>query len=233
MKPVILIGANFVRSQWLFIVIMLAYLLAMAAVIGFHQQRPEVIFYLKLQSSYVIGFGALVTSPAIQTERKSRRILAVLSKGIHRWQYIGGLLCGAVMIVALLCAVMGGAIAYLALHGSMPTTGLGPIILALFLASAASASVALFCSVLLHPLLAMAATALILLLPVVLEPQGVYPPGILFPVYAILHIVNDFRFLAPGSGLWRVIAAAFIQVIAFWAGASLLFAHQDVTAASE
>jgi ABC-type transport system involved in multi-copper enzyme maturation permease subunit len=233
MKAVIMIGINFMRSQWLFMAIMLAYLVTMAAVIGWHEQRPELIFYFQLQASYVLGFGVLVAIPAIQADRKSRRVLAVLSKGIHRWQYVGGLLLGCAMITALLCAVIAAIVWGLAAQISVPASGLLQIVLALFLASAAGIAVALCCSVVLHPLLATGATALILMFPFLLEARGIYPPSVLFPVYAIVRIIKDYRFQSPGSALWQVAAAAVLETLIFWIAASVLFARRDVTVASE
>ncbi len=233
MRAVLLMGANFVRRQWLFITIMLTYVAGMAGVIALHEQRPELMFYFQLQASYVLGFGVLLAAPAIQTDSKSRRILAVLSKGIHRWQYLGGLLCGCVMITALLCAAVAVIVYALASQISVPVNGLPQIVLALFLASAAAISVALFCSVMLHPLLATAAASVILLLPFVLEPKGIYLPSVLFPVYDIIHVVKDYRFQTPGSGLWQVAAAAAVETLVFWIAASVLFERKDVTVASE
>jgi ABC-type transport system involved in multi-copper enzyme maturation permease subunit len=233
MKVVLLIGLNFARRQWLFITIMLTYVAGMAGVIALHEQRPELMFYFQLQASYVLGFGVLLAAPAIQTDSKSRRVLAVLSKGIHRWQYLGGLLCGCVMITALLCAAVAVIVYALATQISIPTNGLLQVVLALFLASAAAISVALFCSVVLHPLLATAAASVILLLPFLLEPKGIYLPSAMFPVYAIVHVVKDYRFQAPGSGLWQVASAAAVETVVFWMAASVLFARKDVTVASE
>lgn len=233
MTAMLLLAMNFVRSQWLFLVIMVTYLLTMAGVIGWHQQRPEVVFYVRLESAYVLGFGMLIALPAIQTDIKSRRIVAVLSKGIHRWQYVGGLLCGCMMITAFLCAVVWGSVELLAAQGSLPATGLTQIMIVLFLGSAAAASVAMFWSVVLHPKLAAGATLAVLLLPVMLESRGIYRLSGLFPVYQVFRVVNDFRFQNPGAGLWHIAAAATLQAVIFWVAASVLFARKDVTVTSE
>ena len=233
MKAIALIGANFVRGQWIVLTIMLAYILGFAGVVSIHEQRSELLYFLRMEALYVLGFGMLVAIPAIQSERKSRRILAVLSKGIHRWQYLGGLLCGCVMIAGLLCLLVGAATVLLARQISMPSTGIASLMLVLFLACSAAAAVALFCSVFLHPLLALGAASLILLTPFLLQAKGWYPPSILFPVSAVIGIVQEFTFQKPGSGLWRIGAAAVVQTIVFWIAASVVFSRRDVTVATE
>src|SRR5436309_13693196 len=158
MKVIALIGANFVRGQWIVLTIMLAYIVGFAGVVSIHEQRSELLYFLRMEALYVLGFGMLVAIPAIQSERKSRRILAVLSKGIHRWQYLGGLLCGCVMISALFCLLIGATAAWLGQQGRIPIDGLAPIMTLLFCCCVLAVSVGLFFATFFHPLLATAAT---------------------------------------------------------------------------
>src|ERR1051326_6367083 len=168
MKPILLIGTNFVRSQWIVLTIMLVYVVAMLGFIGLHEQRSEVLFFIRQLSFYAIFLGTMLTIPAIQNERKSRRILAVLSKGIHRWQYLAGLLLGALLIVAAFCLAVGLATWWLARQASFPTAGLGLYMLVLFLGCAACAAVSLFSSVFMHPFVALPVAIIILFLPLCL-----------------------------------------------------------------
>ena len=103
MRAIVLIGINFVRTQWIALAVMCAYVLGIGGIYRIHTQRDEILFFLRWHAGYAIFFATMIAIPALQTERKTRRILAVLSKGIHRWQYLGGLLCGCAMI--LLCFV--------------------------------------------------------------------------------------------------------------------------------
>lgn len=233
MKPIFLIAVNFMRSQWIVLTIMLVYVVAMLGFIGLHEQRSEVLFFIRQLSFYAIFLGTMLTIPAIQNERKSRRILAVLSKGIHRWQYLAGLLLGALLIIAAFCLAVGLATWWLARQASFPTAGLGDYILVLFLGCAACAAVSLFSSVFLHPFVALPVAIIILFLPLALELRGVYLSALLFPVSAITHVVSDYTFQPPGTGLWRIGASAAMQTVVFWALASLLFARRDITVTSE
>lgn len=212
---------------------MLAYVLCLAGFLGYHEKVPDLEFFVRQQAVYAIALGALVVLPALQNERKSRRILGVLSKGIHRWQYLGGLLCGAVLIAGMFCLAVELAALWLAHKAGLPVTGLAELMLVLFLASAAAVSVALFCSVLLHPLLAAGATVIILLFPYMLEPRGWYLPGQIFPVFSTLHVALNFTFQKPGRGLWPIGAAAVAQMVAFWVAAAVVFARRDMTVAAE
>src|SRR5437588_12514864 len=145
-----------------------------------------------MEALYVLGFGMLVAIPAIQSERKSRRILAVLSNGIHRWQYLGGLLCGCVMIAGLLCLLVGAATVFLARQIAMPSTGIASLMLVLFLACSAAAAVALFCSVFLHPFLALGSVSLLLGSPYLLQANEVFPLSVFIPVIALIEVDDEF-----------------------------------------
>jgi len=205
----------------------------MLGFIGLHEQRAEVLFFIRQLSFYAIFLATMLTIPVIQNERKSRRILAVLSKGIHRWQYLAGLLLGALLIVGAFCLAVTLATWWLARQASLPTAGLGAYMLVLFLGCAACAAVSLFSSVFLHPFVALPAAIIILFLPLALELRGVYPSSLLFPVSAITHVASDYTFQPPGTGLWRIGAAAAVQVIVFLALAAVIFAHRDITVTSE
>src|ERR1044071_5937957 len=167
MRAIILIGINFVRTQWIVLAVMSACALGIGGVYRVHTQRDEVLFFLRWHAGYAIFLAAMIAVPALQTERKTRRILAVLSKGIHRWQYLGGLLCGCTMISALFCLLIGGTAAWLGQQGRIPTDGLAAIMTWLFSCCVFAVSVGLFFAPFLLPLRATAATGAVLALPLI------------------------------------------------------------------
>lgn len=233
MKVILLLGTNFVRSQLLLLAIVLAYVICLTSFLAFHEQLPDLLFFIRQQAIYAIALGAMVVVPAIQNERKSRRVLNVLSKGIHRWQYLGGLLCGSMLISAMFCMAVGLSAMWLARRAAMPVSGLAELMLILFLASVAAASTALFCSTFLHPFLALPATAALVFLPFAAEADGWHLAGNLFPVFVAMRLVLGFSFHSPLSGLWATGIAALVHTSLFWLAASLVFARRDITVASE
>ena len=233
MKVILLLGANFVRSQLLLLAIVLAYVICLSAFLAFHEHLPDLLFFIRQQAIYVIALAAMVMVPAIQNERKSRRVLNVLSKGIHRWQYLGGLLCGATLIAGIFCLAVGLSAAWLARRAAMPVSGLAELMLVLLLASAAAASTALFCSTFLHPFLALPATALLVLFPFAAEADGWRLSGYFFPVFGAVRLVLGFTFHSSLSGLWATGIGALVHAAVFWLAASAIFARRDVTVTSE
>ncbi len=232
MRPVFLIATNFVRTQWILLTLMLLYVVGITGAFGWHSQRDEVLFFLRQQAYYALFLGSLVGIPAIQNERKTRRILAVLSKGIHRWQYIAGMLMGSGLIAAAYCLAVGLATAWLCAQIGASTAGLPALMLALFLCCMAAAAVGLFWSVMMHPVLAFTATGLTLVLPLLL-PGRRLTFGESFPVLAIARGILHFDFGDNPGTLWKIGAAAVIHTIVFFLGASAIFARKDVTIAPE
>src|SRR5258707_1557867 len=124
MRVIFLMGVNFVRTQWIALAVMTAYIVGIGGVFRSHVQRADVLFFLRWHAGYAVFLVTMMATPALQVERKTRRILAVLSKGIYRWQYIGGLLCGGTMVSGLFCLLGGGIAAWLCPQGGIFLHGL-------------------------------------------------------------------------------------------------------------
>src|SRR2546421_9819577 len=132
MRAIFLIGINFVRTQWIALAVMCTYVLGIGGIYRVHTQRDEILFFLRWHAGYAIFFATMIAIPALQTERKTRRILAVLSKGIHRWQYLGGLLCGGAMVAAVFCLLIGVTAAWLGQQARIPVHAVATIRTLLF-----------------------------------------------------------------------------------------------------
>ena len=234
MRAIVLIGINFVRSQWIALAVMSAYVLGIGGVYRIHTQRDEILFFLRWHAGYAIFFAAMIAIPALQAERKTRRILAVLSKGIHRWQYLGGILCGCAMISALFCLLIGATAAWLGQQGGIRTDGLFTITLLLFCCCAATAAIGLFFATFLHPLLATAATSAVLALPLLFVQAGTRVPWMAFPVAALFRTLwMAFQFQPLGNLAQTLAISAICQTIIFWIAAALVFGRRDVTISPE
>src|SRR5689334_6656874 len=229
MRVIALLGLNFLRTQWIALAVMTAYIAGIGGVFRTHVTHADILFFLRWHAGYAVFLATMMAIPALQMERKSRRILAVLAKGIHRWQYLGGLLCGSAMAAALFCALVGGIAAWLCQQGGVAGKGIPAVTVALFLSSVAGAATGLFFSTFLHPLLATGATSLAIGLPFALEAMGQKPVWELFPIAWLFHFLLEFQLQAEDSMSWGIAAAALAHIAVFWAAGALVFARRDVT----
>lgn len=234
MRPILLIAGNFVRMQWLIVVIMTVYIAGIAGVFSLNQQSQEVLFFVRSQPLYILFLSLMLGVPAIQTDRKSRRLLAVLSKGIHRWQYLGGLLCGCSVLCAVFSLLIWGTAYMLFLREERSTTGLALLILALFSCCVTAAAAGLLYSTFLHPLLATGAATITLLFPIPLAARGMdmRVTKLFFPVAGMVDQVVDYQYGAV-EGLWTVAITGIVLAVVFWIVGAMIFARRDVTISPE
>lgn len=220
--------------QWVTLLIMTLYLVGISGVFSLHQERQEVLFFLRSQPLYVLFVALMLAVPAIQTDRKSRRLMAVLSKGIHRWQYLAGILGGCGIMTALFSFLVWASAYALCRRGGNPTEGLGLLAAALCASGMAAAAAGLLYSTFLHPLLATAAAAGTLLVPVAFTTDSMSKgaSNVFFPVARMVNALVRYRF-GLVDGLWSIIIAAVIYTVVFWAVASTIFGRRDVTISPE
>src|SRR5919109_4551850 len=127
MRPVILIAANFLRTQRWYVVLLLIWVFGSAAVFGLAASPPsreDLLFYLRQQAAYAVALSLLTAAGAIHNDRRSRRILAVLSKAVERGQYIAGLLVGSLAIALVYCVATGAVLTWLTVRLALPATAL-------------------------------------------------------------------------------------------------------------
>ena len=230
MIPVLLIAVNFIREQRWPLITLLLYVIVFGAgmAVAGGQSGEDTLFILHSTSIYGLAFAGLMAASALHNERRSRRILAVLSKGIQRGQYIAGLLAGVTLASAVYCGTMIG-VGALAAHsvGHIGSFGLLLIVLYVY-----AATVALTFSTIFHPLLAAASAGLLLAAEGAVARQfGGMWNAALPPWMLVERAVN---FGAPGWTMpWTASAAAVGHAALFWAIASAIFARRDVAVAVE
>jgi len=203
MKPVWLIAGNFLREQRWPVVILLGWVVLLSVAAGFSDLRrtPEDVFMLFQQVAvYILVFSLFFGASAIRNELRTRRILAVLSKGISRRQYIAGLLLGIVMAIAIYCLALGMAGAWVLPQVGVPAMRFGLLLLGLGVASLLTACLALFFSIFLHPLLATGATLVIVGSPLLVEVVWNSSWAVLVPVRHPAGLPQSFpgRHRIPG-----------------------------------
>jgi len=234
MRPILLIAFNFARMQWLTLLIMAVYLVGIAGAFALNQQNQEVLFFLRSQPLYVMFMALMLAIPAIQTDRKSRRLLAVLSKGIHRSQYLGGIICGCAFITSVFSFLVWATTYVLCVRGGENTSGLWLLAFALLVSCVTIASAGLMYSIFLHPLLATGAATITLALPVLFSTRG-FDVRVLKPFFPVAWLGDFIVHYEFGSvqGLWTMIIANVILAVLFWMIGTLIFARRDVTISPE
>ena len=234
MRAVLLIAANFLREQrWLTLVLVL-YAIAMAGVFGLSQRQvpiEDAVFFLRQQSLYAPLFSLFLGVSAINNERKSRRILAVLSKALTRRQYIAGFLVGILAVVGVYCLAIAVAGTWLTHSAHASVQRLWILLGMIAVTSALVSAVAMFFSTFLTPVFAAVATVLSVAVPAALAHGLGAGWQNLLPVYSLAMQVSGTTLMRGAD--WRPAAIAMVETLLFWALASWIFAGRDITTAVE
>lgn len=236
MIPVLLIAQNFLREQRWLTVLLVFYAVAGAAVFAYGEKRvptADLLFFVKQQALYAILFSVFLAASAIHNERKTRRILAVLSKAVERRQYLAGLLAGTAGVFATYCLAIGLAGSWLMRNSGLHLRELWILLGAAAAASLLTAAITLFFTTFLNPLFATAATALVIATPAALEHALGHGWGNVLPVYAIATTVSKTALAAGHGPGWELPAIAVLETIALWVAASWVFERRDITVALE
>ncbi|MFB3812728.1 MAG: hypothetical protein ACE14L_01345 [Terriglobales bacterium] len=226
------IATNYVREQRWAVVLLLVWVVVSAGIVSIGELASEdVLFFLKQQAIYGVAFSAFLAASAIYNERRSRRILAVLSKGIEREQYLAGLILGVLLSAALYCAVMGAFGSLMFRRIGLPLEALWYLLALLIVACALAATTAMSFATFSPPLVAIALTALVLGIG-----GGMAQIGLtrnLFPVMTLMASITDFTGHAPLLHRWDTLAWGIAQTIALWMAASWIFSRRDIAVAVE
>lgn len=236
MRAAWLIAGNFAREQRWSLLLLYIYLIGISLAFGFAEDRvnvSEVVLYFRQQAFYALILPVFLVSGALHNDRKTRRILAVLSKGIERHQYLAGLLMGTAMATSLFCAMFALGLGWLQGRAGVRSEDVGEAAFALAVAGTLVGAIALFYSTFLNPLFTTAATGFTVAAPYLL---GHYLRVKLDYVIAVHNIAMDlarFNVLSPWSPDWLGVTVAAVEILFFWIAASVIFRYRDVTSALE
>jgi ABC-type transport system involved in multi-copper enzyme maturation permease subunit len=236
MKPMLLIAFNFVREQrWpIFVLLLWVLLLAFLGLVAdLPREREDLLFLFKQVAVYVVGFSVFFGGSAIYNERKSRRILAVLSKAVGREQYLSGLVLGVTTACGIYCFALGLTGTWTLGAAGFPASRVWFLMVCLVTACMLAGTVALLFSTFLNPFLAAGATAAVLLLPAVVSQTAHARWVYVIPVYTLTTTVLKSTFKEPGSALWFPIGLALLETLIFWAIAARIFSRVDIAVAVE
>jgi ABC-type transport system involved in multi-copper enzyme maturation permease subunit len=235
-KPVLLIAINFAREQRWPILTLLLWVLLLAflgLVTDIHREREDLLFVFKQDAVYVLAFSVFFGGSAIYNERRSRRILGVLSKAVGRQQYLSGLVLGVTIACAVYCFALGMTGSWTLGSASFPISHVWFLMVCLLAACALAGTVALMFSTFLNPFFAAGATAIVLGFPALaghlLGPRW----GLVIPVWELGATVINSSFDSPGTASWLVVALAGAETVGFWLLSARIFAYIDIAVAVE
>lgn len=228
MIPVLLLARNFVRqNRWLLVAFILwPFMLAAFAWSPHHPaNREDAADNVRVEVFYGLAVIAFLAGSAIYNEKRSRRIVGVLSKSVSRLQYLLGLWAGSGCFAALYFAMVGASVIWLLRYSqSLLTFGVA-ILLHGVIASLWVSAAALLFSTFLYPLVAATLAGACAFASLLLA----NPNPVLAPVGAVLLDIDSF-----GSNIHvRAVTSAIAQSILFLFVAAQIFAHRDVTVSIE
>ena len=229
-----MIATNFVREQRLIGLLLAAYAIAATLFFGLARETSleDVGFVIKQQIIYAVLFSGFIAVSAIHNERKTRRLLLVLSKSVTREQYIAGLLVGVQVIIWTYLLMIWAGSAWI-LHGRGSIGQLTVIVGVALVTAVLTATVALFFASFLPPMLAMAAGGLLIVLPAALA-HVVNPMWLdVLPIYSLVAEITHAPIVGGWRPSWQVILICLLEAEMFWLAAAAIFSTRDVAVAVE
>jgi len=235
MRAIWHIGVNFVREQRIVLLVFIFWIFGFVVLFGLFAgstgpKEFEALF--QQQTLYGVVYGLLVAISTIHGERRSRRILAVLSKGIYRGEYIAGLMLGNALLTSIYMGTLGVVHTAVTLKlGINPP--LWPTIGAAWLASILAGSIALFFGSFAHPAVAAVGASLVLGAPALLERQFGPVWAQLIPVDYVIRQILGYSYEHGWQGTWYFVPIAVVEIAALGALAAMIFSKRDVTVTIE
>jgi ABC-type transport system involved in multi-copper enzyme maturation permease subunit len=233
-RLVVLVAINFVREQrWPILVLMLwvVVLSGVGLAVDLVRSRGLVLSLFKQSAVYGIAFAVFFGASAIHNECKSRRILAVLSKGVSRARYVSGLLSGIILATGIYSLSMGVTGTWVLGAGGFDLVHLWFLMLCQMLACLLAATVAVFFATFLSPLFAALATFIVLGLPAVTALEFGTQSPVVVPVYLLLQQVTTASFHGQGPVPGTLLLWAVAEAVAFWVVAEWTFSRRDIAVA--
>ncbi len=226
-----MMAANFLRQRRWPVLLLFGWILLTAALAGdFGRGRTaveDVVFHAQHQSIYICIFSAFLAADALQTERKSRRILLLLAKAVSRAEYllavVGGttVLAVAYALLSALCSV------WLTARTMLPSSGVWELLVLVVAGAMISSSVAVFLSTFINPYFATAFTLMIFCAPILVHAQR-HAWWVWLPGFPLLVQFLRFNFRPEWSPNWTAVVASVLESILFWLAATAIFERKDI-----
>ena len=232
MRPILLIAANFLRESRWYVVVMVAWVAGLALLLQFdkHPKPDDLLFLVRQEAGYGIGLALMMGAAAIHADRKSRRILSILSKAVERRQYLAGLLLGTAYQTLIFLVMVGICGSWMAQGLGLPVAPLWSFLLLPLCLSILAAAAALMCASFLHPLFATVVSGLLLAGQYKLE-HDLAAGSTLFPMEAAVRSFVVFQFQPDWPVGATACATALVEAAVFWVVAGMIFERRDIAVA--
>lgn len=161
MRKVLLIAINHLRDQRWILLTMFGYALFMSTMMGIIVHRPnyqDASFFVEQQMWFAVLFSMFLATSAVNTDMRTRRMQAILSKAVERWQYLLGILLGITIAITSYCVVVGMLGLVLSARAGHPLAGIGQLAMGVLVAALAVESVGILFGLVLPPIFATTAT---------------------------------------------------------------------------
>ena len=224
MSTTVLLAKNFIRQNRWLLLAFAVWPFMMGAFVWSPRHAAawtEVSEIVQQELFYGLAVATFLTSSALYNEKRSRRIVGVLSKAVSRAGYLCGLLLGATSFAALYFLIVGASMLWLL--GVSQVTSAASLRLLMSATAAAiwmSAGALLF-STFLHPFLAASLAGALGFAPLAFTNGNL----IIAPVVALVGNLDR----TVNRTNWPAVAASVIQSALMVVVAAILFAHRDVT----
>ena len=237
MIPLVLIMLNFLRQNRWIILLLILYPIFFNVLFGKDATpaaEEDVSALIRQEAVYVQAMAIFLAASVVFNERRSRRILCVLSKGISRFQYLTGLLLGVLATSAAYVLSMTLSAWWVASKVRAPVAPLWIYAGLLLSLGLLSASVSFFFGSFTHPAVASALSAGAVASPLVMAIKYPHVRWLKWiPQTQLLPQIFRFSFLHTFRVDGLQIVLIFVEFILIYAVAVLVFYCRDLTIASE
>ena len=230
LKPVFLIGVNLVLEQRWPLLVLMAYVILLTGVAVFSSgtTASDVVELTRMLAAYGVLVGAMMASAIVHHDRRTRRILSVLSKGVTRAQYLAGAVTGIMMGLVVYSALVAAGMSWAAARAGLDWFAVWRFMAFVVSAYLLAVVTPLFFATFLHPMVAMG-VALLGLAGLAVAPAAV---RVIAPVDAAVRTMAQFSF-SGGDLPWSVAAAMVLNSLVLWAAATVVFSRRDIAVAVE
>ena len=236
MRPLLLIAMNFAREQmWplFFLLLWVLGWIAFGLLADPHGAPDDELMIFRQLAAYAVAFAVFFGSAAIAADLRSRRILAVLSKAVSRFQYLAGLLAGIAIILGVFCLCTGFTASWLLGRFGINLGALWFRLLALFAACLVTAALALLLSTFLPALFAAIGTGMVGGTFALLGMREVSAGSNPIPLYGLLQPLLVGEVGPPPPGSVGLVLLGFAETAALLLLASWIFRLRDLAVAGE